>query len=523
MEELIPTAQPPSRSRSPAAAYPPWVMLERHAKSKGEDSSSCVTPGNAKTLAAATTSTGHRIQVSLGLAEPPSTSALYVELPGSARLMYALVIAAHGDSLLILVTLEQGSLNSHNRVDQFVYNAGATAADPPHSPSLSLLPPHSFRFLFPDATGILRRNEDEMFVVAELHMVPVSNDSAKTRRTAAELYMFRSGEWSVMRPRICSFGDGGSNRKVVQVPSRWSTNTVVAASDKTLCWVDLSCGVLFCDVWEDSPWLRYLPLPKAPSFSTVSHRNLRVTAGGQLKFLNIFPRCCCGSAGASKCKQSHNAYTINIWTLRMEDDMQWVMDGMVDATELWALEAYMGLPRVPLDYPIISMDEPDRICFMLCKDHQVKSGGDPTLWLLMVDMRSKTIQSVSKYPRDRLPGPHLVPSSVSYYFNSHPTCSSDHSMSRGQGQTSHMDIHELRDDSSRNSISFVSSAEPSVQASEILALFKEIPSYGLCHGDMLKAYNILSHGNYCRFRSLLGLPFNLRKDWLLVEIRNADA
>ncbi|CAO2152999.1 unnamed protein product [Urochloa humidicola] len=126
MEELIPTSQPPSCSPSPAAAYPPWVMLERLAKSKGEDSR---VPADAKTIAAATTSTGHRIQVSLGLAEPPVTSALHLDLPNAARIMYALVIAAHGDSMLILVSLEQGSWNPPT-IDLFVYNAGAAPPTP---------------------------------------------------------------------------------------------------------------------------------------------------------------------------------------------------------------------------------------------------------------------------------------------------------------------------------------------------------------------------------------------------------
>jgi hypothetical protein len=31
-------------------------------------------------------------------------------------------------------------------------------------------------------------------------------------------------------------------------------------------------------------------------------------------------------------------------------DMAWVMDGIVDAAELWALDAYQGLPRLQLGY-----------------------------------------------------------------------------------------------------------------------------------------------------------------------------
>ncbi|CAL4994952.1 unnamed protein product [Urochloa decumbens] len=362
-----------------------------------------------------------------------------------------------------------------------------------------------------------------MIVVAELRMVALSNGNDEpTANNGAELCMFRSREWSIRHLRICLFRDSGGDREVAELTSRWRTDAVVPASDRTLCWVGYSCGVLFCDMREDSPWLRYLPLPDAPFFGRASNRNLRVTASGELKFVNILPRCCCGGAGASKCESSHNAYTIQTWTLRIAD-MEWVMDGMVDATELWVLESYNGLPRVPLDYPIVSMDEPHIICFMLCEDHHVKHGGGRTLWLLMVDTRSKTIQSVSRYPGDWLPRRALVSSSVSYYMNSHPTCSRDHGASTAQGQTSQMDTEGLnRDDSSRNLISYGSSTEHSVQASEILALFQEIPSYGLCRDDMLKAYSILSHCNGHQFRSFLGLPLSLRKDWLLMAIKDAD-
>ncbi|CAL4994954.1 unnamed protein product [Urochloa decumbens] len=530
----VQTTQPASCSSS-STGYPRWVILEQYVKASNP--MSCVT-ADAKTLAAATTSTGHRIHVSLGLANPPATSAVRVEIPdnGADHMRpRPMIIAAHKDSLLIQVNIHHVASYVATAVDHFVYNAGAAAADPPRPPSLTLLPPYNRgplrdRYLDTDATGILRRGDNDMVTVAELHMVLVRNDKKVPEKKAAELFMFRSGEWSVRRPRIrpSGNGDGNGDDEIEELPQWWSTDVVIPAGDTTLCWVDLSRGILFCDVSEESPWLQYRPLPETPCFGGVSNRNLSITAGGEVRFVNVFPRCCCGGAGASECEQSHNAYTIHTWSLRMDDmAMEWVMDGMVDSTELWSLEAHKGLPCVPLDYPIVSMDEPRVICFMLCEDHHVKHGGDETLWLLIVDMRRKTIQSVSRYAgEDWLPGRALIPSGVSYYLNSHPTCSSNHGTSMGRGHTCQMDIEELRDDNSRNLMlqsSREPSLEPSVQAPEILAVLQEIPSYGLCRDDMLKAYSILSHGNGGRFRSLLGLPLNLRKDWLLVEIKGSDA
>ena len=65
--------------------------------------------------------------------------------------------------------------------------------------------------------------------------------------------------------------------------------------------------------------------------------------------------------------------------------------------------------------------------------------------------------------------------------------------------------------------------EPSKQASELLEAFLEISWYGLDGDELLKAYRILSHDNGCQFRSLLRLPKDLRKDWLLMEIKASQA
>jgi hypothetical protein len=64
--------------------------------------------------------------------------------------------------------------------------------------------------------------------------------------------------------------------------------------------------------------------------------------------------------------------------------------------------------------------------------------------------------------------------------------------------------------------------EPSDQASEIFEALLQISRYGL-DGDELKAYSILVQDNGRLFRSLLRLPKNMRKDWLLMEIKASQA
>ncbi|CAD6258002.1 unnamed protein product [Miscanthus lutarioriparius] len=537
------TAHPPSGPSS--GAYPRWVMLERRCYcSIGVGNSSCST-ADAKTQAAARTSTGHMIQVSLSLAEPLSTSSLCVQVSDGVEVQKhnCKVLAAHGDSVLIVVpVLDENHQYYYYKADHFVYNAGDAAADPPRPPSLSLLPPlyqyHTEeeeeeedeeeeeenpapRDLAAFAIGLLRRGEDEL-VVAGLRTGCSVEDAPELK--LAELCLFRSGEWSVRRLPI----DGDASEGWDELPSVWHT-AVLPVGDRQLCWVHFSRDVLvICDdVFEESPRLRYLRLPMDPRLGSLSNRNVCTTAGDRvLKFVNIFPRCCCGGAGASCCKRSLHAYTIHTWMLRM-DDMEWIKDGMVDATELWALDAYKGLPRVPLECPVVSMYEPNVIYFQLRESYHVKNCIDDTIWLLKVDMRSKTIQSFNGDGLSCMLH-KLIPSDVSQFFYTYPSNASDGALTEQRQMGIErppivvVDEQTVREDDANNPMLQSSSfMEPSDQASEIFEALLQISRYGL-DGDELKAYSILVQDNGRLFRSLLRLPKNMRKDWLLMEIIKAS-
>ncbi|CAL4994946.1 unnamed protein product [Urochloa decumbens] len=524
------------RARSASSAtYPRWVLLQEEGCGMVCDEGSPSSP----TTVTARSSAGDPIQLYLDLVEPPAVSTIVCAKLPDGGYPYSTIVAAHGDSILIKVFIE-GRMRGET-TDIFVYNAGAAAADPPRPPSLSLLPPcyHTFGNGWPPklyigmppigmsqhqephhATGMLRRGEDEIAVV-ELMMVEAIGFRPGPK--TAELLLFRSGEWCVICPQIVS-----SSRDCGELSSSWTTDTVVPVADQLLCWVDLTCGILFCDVFEESPRMQFLPLPMDPCYGRASNRNVCVTAGGaMLKFVNIFPRCCCGGKGATLtgCLCSLNAYTISTWTLRMSD-MEWVKDGMFHNTELWGLDAYYDerLPRIVPTYPVVSMDEPHTISFLLCDEH----GYDR--WLITVDMKSKTLRSATPYFRGSW-GTHgrtLIPSSLSYYLNSSPSCIRNVT-STGQSHIERPQMvivdEQVRDHNANNltmQSSCQPSTEPAVQASEILAALEEIPTYGL-DDDMLKAaYRILRRGGGRRFRSLLSVPMNLRKDWLLMEIETSE-
>ncbi|CAL5091832.1 unnamed protein product [Urochloa decumbens] len=502
------------------AAYPRWVMLEQYLeiiKVKVENPSRSTTEDDAKTLAAARTINSHPIQVSLRLAEPPALSRVFLRIPHGLSEDKSKVLAAHGDSVLIQVCIREKDQRYHT-FEHFVYNAGDHAADPPRPPSLWLLPPYyEYKYssgsnlvpreLCDAGTGLLRRGDDD-FAVAE-----ITGPSKDTLRVA-KLNLFRSGKWSCYRFEIRESWD-------LQL---W--DTVVPLDDRLLCWVDLDRAIMLLDVFRETPRVQYVQLPMGPIKGGLNRNVCTTAGGGTLKFVNIFGRCCCGAAASCDC---NHAYIIDTWTMRIsnEDVVDWVQDGMVDATELWALDAYKGLPcNDPLDRPIVSIDEPEFICFRL-RDPKYDNPRNRALWQILVNMRSKTMHSVSRheedlgycYARDK-----LIPSKVSHFFNIYPDSgkSGDATLT-GQSQVDIkrspsvvVDVQPKGDgDASDPTLQPFSSA---LQASEIFEALQEIPSYGL-GPDEVKAYRILSHNNGCRMISLLRLPKSLRKNWLLIEIK----
>ncbi|CAL4982186.1 unnamed protein product [Urochloa decumbens] len=95
------------------------------------------------------------------------------------------------------------------------------------------------------------------------------------------------------------------------------------------------------------------------------------------------------------CERSRFAFNVTTWTLTLRTDgpMTWVKDGVVDRDEIWQLPNYGCLPRVALQYPIVSSDNSDVICFMLDEDRHIIENADETVWFLEIDIKSKALLS----------------------------------------------------------------------------------------------------------------------------------
>jgi len=57
---------------------------------------------------------------------------------------------------------------------------------------------------------------------------------------------------------------------------------------------------------------------------------------GDVMFVNIEARCCCGDHGRSTCKRGRFLFTVTTWTLSLS----------MDFNKLWTLQAFKGLRQV---------------------------------------------------------------------------------------------------------------------------------------------------------------------------------
>ncbi|CAN6374387.1 unnamed protein product [Urochloa humidicola] len=164
---------------------------------------------------------------------------------------------------------------------------------------------------------------------------------------------------------------------------------------------------------DASPKLRYehLPcVPYDPKYYTDDLLPLRNNEGmgaagpGAVRLVSIEPRCCCGRFGRSSCARSRSAFTVTTWTmnLSMNEPMTWVKEGVLDCEELWEMPGYNGIPHEPVEHPIVSLDNPDVVCFMVPDYRHL----DNEVWMIQVDTRRKARLSAVQCTTDRCK-PHI--------------------------------------------------------------------------------------------------------------------
>ncbi|CAL4982209.1 unnamed protein product [Urochloa decumbens] len=394
-------AEPITNSPSPAAAMdnPSWVLL--HSRNCRWNNS---IDASDKTAAEARTSTGQRLRVAFDLAPPPASSVLNYECAEATRVEKhgsgVNIIASHGDSVLLRMSRDRRPLPPAAPCDHFVYRAGGAG----RVPTLSLLPllkvmekykegveDPSFRPLLNHDTGILQRGDDGL-LVARIELL-IEDDE---RRRMAHLNVLRPGmsQWEHKRLVPVVHEEGEETMGPLCGP-----NMAIPVGDRFLCWVGDHSSFILCDMANvASPKLRHVPLPGMPcdpDYYSDDHDlrplrdsvNMGAAGPGAVRFVAIEPRCCCGGFGRSSCPRSRYAFTVTTWTLTltMDEPVTWVKESVMDCEELWGLPGYEGIPRVHLQCPVVSLDNPDILSF------RVVSNADRKAWMIQVDTRRKLL------------------------------------------------------------------------------------------------------------------------------------
>uniref|UniRef100_A0A0E0BZW0 DUF1618 domain-containing protein n=1 Tax=Oryza meridionalis TaxID=40149 RepID=A0A0E0BZW0_9ORYZ len=190
-------------------------------------------------------------------------------------------------------------------------------------------PDHPFAILHPGNVGLLCYSIS--FYVAELQPAPASG--------TATLLLYRSDS------------DAWVDEELSYPPHDrpWGGNGVVSHQDR-LWWVDLSYGLLTCDVvYGDDPQdLRYVPLPQDSELPAgtpdLEKRRCVGVSAGRLRYVQIDD-------------EPDGDPIVRMWTLLDEDAGEWGFDCAASFVAIWDDEAYKAT-KLPRQVPAVALIHP---------------------------------------------------------------------------------------------------------------------------------------------------------------------
>ncbi|TKW37782.1 hypothetical protein SEVIR_1G070900v4 [Setaria viridis] len=437
-KQLPHSATPLPGSKDSTAPRPPsWLILDRFVhRSRRYGVVDC----DATASYPAEDCIGRRISASLRIAGSPAVSRLYLHWPSRPWIQgmkEPAVIAAHGHSILFKVYVPFCDPHCHRPcffpIDYFVYSAPCSPFSPPRLRRLPVCkdgvhtePDDRFfqpyrrqqqRVMLDRGMGLLCHGEDGEFTVADLthcyyHEVElcVLHDPPLGRR--AEI------GWSVERLQI----PPDMHMRGLDLFS-FNSDAVIPIHGCFLAWVDYYQGMLLVDVLhaDVDPQLNFIPLPAETLLSCrVNYdegcpdpaRCVSVTDSGTIKLVCII-------TGTSP------SFTIATWTLVDMDQGVWEKNGTaMEDIQFWGLYAGLNLPWVHPSFPVVSLVDPDVICFLL------KEEDSHNFWMIEVNMRTEVLQSSAIYineeeeerysskktPRNFFDGHCFIPSKFSAYL-----------------------------------------------------------------------------------------------------------
>ncbi|RLM70305.1 hypothetical protein C2845_PM17G15030 [Panicum miliaceum] len=241
--------------------------------------------------------------------------------------------------------------------------------------------------------GLLRHGADGEFTVADLtqrdyhdvelcvlhHAPPRPGDSGSR--------IGLDHQWSVRPMRV----PPGMEAAGLDLFS-FDSDAVVPVGGRFLAWVDYYQGMLLVDVLHEDAELRFVPMPAEALLSRRWYydegipdpvRCVGVTDGDIVKLVCIITP-----------DRRSPAFTIATWTLADIDRGVWDKDGTttMDDSQFFGLccGVTAKISRQPPSFPMVSLVDPDVVCFLLEEEHGV-------VWMVEVNMRTKVLLSRAVY------------------------------------------------------------------------------------------------------------------------------
>ncbi|KAL6870832.1 hypothetical protein ACP4OV_014680 [Aristida adscensionis] len=93
--------------------------------------------------------------------------------------------------------------------------------------------------------------------------------------------------------------------------------------------------------------------------------------------------------------RQRSKFCISTWSLCI-DSYTWRKDATLYAEELWALDTEDRFPHILPEFPVVSIEDPDAICFILNESRDFCDSG-PRKWMIEVNMKKKELRAVIAY------------------------------------------------------------------------------------------------------------------------------
>uniref|UniRef100_A0ACD5U3J1 Uncharacterized protein n=1 Tax=Avena sativa TaxID=4498 RepID=A0ACD5U3J1_AVESA len=248
-------------SRNLLAADSPAFIVLNHEASIGKI-------GNA-TTAYTTTNLGRTVGVSFRAANPPQPSEFVLHFPGLddgapdkniVEIDKHRIIATHRDVALLQLSVCNPVIRRMDDFahEHFVYFAASTG----QRPSLYLIPewPDCILDIGGGYSAIFSDGYKRFNIVA---LRPRLSYASQEHQYEVCLFSSETGTWTKQPMKLqppTKEEELWKSEVRRHVPSK-----VITLEGGTVCWIDLSCGILFCNnlfPWTSNQEIRYVPLPK---------------------------------------------------------------------------------------------------------------------------------------------------------------------------------------------------------------------------------------------------------------------